>query len=170
MHDIAYDFYGTRLATCSSDKHITIFKQVPAADGAPGQWVPEPNGARPLSASVTGPRQVLVSLSAPAMIGTLEHAHKGPIRKLAWAHPQFGSIIASCSDDHKVIIWKEEVPHCIASRPWHASGITPDLIAARDRWVTERRTWFGSRSTSWWEKPSAVLSILAFRRQCTCVS
>ena len=26
MHDIAYDFYGTRLATCSSDKHITVSK------------------------------------------------------------------------------------------------------------------------------------------------
>ena len=24
MHDIAYDFYGTRLATCSSDKKITV--------------------------------------------------------------------------------------------------------------------------------------------------
>ena len=24
MHDIAYDFYGKRLATCSSDKHITV--------------------------------------------------------------------------------------------------------------------------------------------------
>jgi len=27
--------------------------------------------------------------------------------KLAWAHPKFGSILASCSYDKKVIIWKE---------------------------------------------------------------
>lgn len=27
---------------------------------------------------------------------------------MAWAHPKFGSILASCSYDGKVIIWKEE--------------------------------------------------------------
>ena len=27
--------------------------------------------------------------------------------QVAWAHPKFGSILASCSYDRKVIIWKE---------------------------------------------------------------
>lgn len=27
--------------------------------------------------------------------------------QLAWAHPKFGSVLASCSYDKKVIIWKE---------------------------------------------------------------
>lgn len=31
---------------------------------------------------------------------------------LAWAHPSFGSILASCSFDGKVFIWKEnDGPH-----------------------------------------------------------
>ncbi|GAA6061681.1 hypothetical protein JCM10212_005973 [Sporobolomyces blumeae] len=33
--------------------------------------------------------------------------HDGPIHALAWAHPSFGSIFASCSFDGKVFIWKE---------------------------------------------------------------
>ncbi|GAA5946996.1 hypothetical protein JCM3765_002110 [Sporobolomyces pararoseus] len=33
--------------------------------------------------------------------------HDGPIHALAWAHPSFGSILASCSFDGKVFIWKE---------------------------------------------------------------
>ncbi|CAI7884778.1 unnamed protein product [Closterium sp. NIES-54] len=33
--------------------------------------------------------------------------HEGPVWQVAWAHPKFGSILASCSYDRKVIIWKE---------------------------------------------------------------
>lgn len=28
--------------------------------------------------------------------------------QVAWAHPMFGNLLASCSYDRKVIIWKEE--------------------------------------------------------------
>ena len=34
-------------------------------------------------------------------------SHEGPIHGLAWAHPSFGNILASCSFDSKVFIWKE---------------------------------------------------------------
>jgi protein transport protein SEC13 len=27
---------------------------------------------------------------------------------VAWAHPKFGSLLASCSYDSKVLLWKEE--------------------------------------------------------------
>ncbi|KAK4409901.1 protein transport protein SEC13A [Sesamum angolense] len=33
--------------------------------------------------------------------------HQGPVWQVAWAHPKFGSALASCSYDGKVIIWKE---------------------------------------------------------------
>ncbi|KAL0380467.1 UNVERIFIED_CONTAM: protein transport protein SEC13A [Sesamum angustifolium] len=33
--------------------------------------------------------------------------HQGPVWQVAWAHPKFGSILASCSYDGKVVIWKE---------------------------------------------------------------
>jgi protein transport protein SEC13 len=33
--------------------------------------------------------------------------HEGPVWQLAWAHPKFGNLLASCSYDRKVIIWKE---------------------------------------------------------------
>ncbi|KAK4692737.1 protein transport protein SEC13, partial [Phenoliferia sp. Uapishka_3] len=39
-------------------------------------------------------------------IQTLQ-GHEGPIHALSWAHPSFGSILASCSFDGKVFIWKE---------------------------------------------------------------
>nr|CAB3471742.1 unnamed protein product [Digitaria exilis] len=33
--------------------------------------------------------------------------HQGPVWQVAWAHPKFGSMLASCSYDGRVIIWKE---------------------------------------------------------------
>lgn len=33
--------------------------------------------------------------------------HDAPVWQVAWAHPMFGVILASCSYDRKVIIWKE---------------------------------------------------------------
>ena len=37
-----------------------------------------------------------------------EHRHDGPVWQVAWAHPKFGCILASCSYDGRVVIWKEE--------------------------------------------------------------
>lgn len=34
-------------------------------------------------------------------------SHEGPVWQLAWAHPMFGNLLASCGYDRKVIIWKE---------------------------------------------------------------
>ena len=34
--------------------------------------------------------------------------HEGPVWQIAWGHPRFGNILASCSYDCKVIIWKEQ--------------------------------------------------------------
>eukprot|EP01089_Gocevia_fonbrunei_P005408 TRINITY_DN157_c0_g1_i2.p1 TRINITY_DN157_c0_g1~~TRINITY_DN157_c0_g1_i2.p1 ORF type:complete len:260 (+),score=31.68 TRINITY_DN157_c0_g1_i2:324-1103(+) len=35
-------------------------------------------------------------------------SHQGPVWQVAWAHPRFGVILASCSYDRKVIIWKQQ--------------------------------------------------------------
>eukprot|EP01091_Cochliopodium_minus_P010286 TRINITY_DN2688_c0_g2_i2.p1 TRINITY_DN2688_c0_g2~~TRINITY_DN2688_c0_g2_i2.p1 ORF type:complete len:308 (+),score=86.38 TRINITY_DN2688_c0_g2_i2:30-953(+) len=74
IHDAQLDYYGKRLATCSSDRSIKIFE-------------------------VFDKQQKLVAELK---------GHEGPVWQISWAHPQFGNIIASCSYDRKVIIWKEE--------------------------------------------------------------
>ncbi|PPQ76198.1 hypothetical protein CVT26_009095 [Gymnopilus dilepis] len=38
-------------------------------------------------------------------------AHDAPVSKLSWAHPEFGSIIASSSFDRTVKIWEQAGPH-----------------------------------------------------------
>jgi len=37
-----------------------------------------------------------------------KNSHTGPVWQVAWAHPKYGHILASCSYDGKVLIWKEQ--------------------------------------------------------------
>ena len=34
--------------------------------------------------------------------------HEGPVWQISWAHPKFGCILASCSYDGKVFVWREQ--------------------------------------------------------------
>lgn len=80
INDISYDFYGRRLATCSADKGIKVFD----LDQQTNEW----------------------RLSGEMSVGA--SGHTGVVVKVAWAHPEFGTILASCSEDHSVIVWKED--------------------------------------------------------------
>lgn len=75
VHDAQLDFYGSMLATCSSDRTVKVF------DVQNGEAV--------------GAGETLVG-------------HEGPVWQVAWAHPSFGTILASASYDGKVFIWKNE--------------------------------------------------------------
>ncbi|KAG6856206.1 hypothetical protein H0H87_006602 [Tephrocybe sp. NHM501043] len=77
IHDAQLDYYGKRLATCSSDRTVKVFDVI--------------DGETQRSAG-----------------GYTLKGHTGPVWQVAWAHPKFGHIIASCSYDGKVLIWKEQ--------------------------------------------------------------
>lgn len=62
-----------------------------------GQWV--------ASASSDGTVKIF-SAKDKSVLATLI-GHEGPVWMVAWAHPRFGSVIASASFDKRVIVWKE---------------------------------------------------------------
>jgi len=37
-------------------------------------------------------------------------SHEGPVWQVSWAHPKFGTILASASYDARVIIWRDSSP------------------------------------------------------------
>ncbi|KAL7068853.1 hypothetical protein ACR3K2_06880 [Cryptosporidium serpentis] len=47
-----------------------------------------------------------VSTDQPTFLVELK-GHEGPVWQVCWAHPTFGSVLASCSYDKRVIVWKE---------------------------------------------------------------
>lgn len=77
IHDAQMDYYGKRLATCSSDRTVKIY-------------------------DVTGD----IQNNEVVLTG-----HDGPVWQVAWAHPKFGGILATCSYDGKAIIYREEQPN-----------------------------------------------------------
>ncbi|GAB9464131.1 hypothetical protein Gpo141_00001572 [Globisporangium polare] len=74
IHDAQLDYYGKRLATCSSDRTIKVYD---------------------VTGEVQNNEQLLTG-------------HEGPVWQVAWSHPKFGALLASCSYDGKVIIYREQ--------------------------------------------------------------
>jgi protein transport protein SEC13 len=83
IHDAQLDYYGLKLATCSSDRVVKIF-DVTSSNGG----LPSVN----FSCDLTG--------------------HTGPVWEVAWAHPRFGTLLASCSYDASVIITRQNESVC----------------------------------------------------------
>jgi len=44
--------------------------------------------------------------------------HSGPVWQVAWAHPKYGHILASCSYDGKALIWREQVAQGATPGTW----------------------------------------------------
>ena len=86
VNDIAFDFYGKRFATCSNDKEIKIWDLVSDTNG---------------DAAAT-------SSQAKWQEQAIPRAHQESIWRISWAHPEFGQLFASCSQDKTVHIWEEQ--------------------------------------------------------------
>uniref|UniRef100_A0A0A9XBA1 Nucleoporin SEH1 n=1 Tax=Lygus hesperus TaxID=30085 RepID=A0A0A9XBA1_LYGHE len=80
IHDVAFDHYGKRMATCSSDQFIKVW-EMDSDNVIDGGW----------------------KLSATWK------AHSGSVWKVTWAHPEFGQVLASCSFDRTAAVWEEIV-------------------------------------------------------------
>ncbi|CAO3641121.1 unnamed protein product [Cunninghamella echinulata] len=78
IHGIAYNYYGKRLVTCSSDQRLKVWDFIERQNSA--IW--ESNDAW--------------------------KAHDASIMKALWAPAEYGQIIASCSFDRTVKIWEEQ--------------------------------------------------------------
>lgn len=59
-------------------------------------------------------------------------AHKSQVTCLDWAHPEFGSILATCGSDHHAKIWEEQNPTGALST---ASGASSSAATSASRWV-----------------------------------
>ena len=93
-------------------------------------------------------------------------AHEGPVWQVAWAHPKFGSILASCSYDRKVCVWKET-----QAQQWskvyeyadHQSSVNSIAFAPHDLGLKLAAasadgsisilSWRGPQDNAWEEKP-----------------
>jgi len=67
-------------------------------------------GKRAAAASADCSAYVFEIIDGQQQLSAQLKEHEGPVWKVAWAHPKFGSVLATCSYDMKVIVWKEVQP------------------------------------------------------------
>ena len=98
IHDVAYNYYGDRMATCSSDQFVkvtgpfyqfydTVSISIYYSRSSMQIWDQDEHGNWNLSAAWK--------------------AHSGSVWKVTWAHPEYGQVIATCSFDRTASIWEE---------------------------------------------------------------
>lgn len=121
VHDIAFDFYGKRIASCSSDK-IRIWDCNEEEASSSAMTVSNASAA---SSAASGSWTCMDLPRAP---------HQNSVWRLSWAHPEFGQVFASCSEDRMVCIWEEwsdvSFSHA-AQQPMGGSGLAG---ASKQRW------------------------------------
>ncbi|CAD8178958.1 unnamed protein product [Paramecium octaurelia] len=83
IHDVCYDFFGTKIALGSSDGHIEI---------------QEIN----VNSFKSEQQKDILSYKIP------DFQHKGPVWQLSWSNPKYGNILASCSFDKTICLFKEQ--------------------------------------------------------------
>ena len=72
-------------------------------------------------------------------------AHDAAVSRVCWAHPEFGSIIASSSFDRTVKIW-EQTPMGAQENPQPMNGTQPLPSVLSSRWA-ERAMLVDARGT-----------------------
>ena len=112
--DISFDYYGKRFATCSTDKHIKV-------------WTLLKNSAISTSKSnnSTGNINADESVEYSWSCHDISSAHSESIWRVCWSHPEFGSLIASCSEDRTVCIWEQQ------------ENITSKI--SKDKWICKAK-------------------------------
>jgi protein transport protein SEC13 len=98
QHDAQLDYYGKRLATCSSDRTVKVFDVV-----GEGQRTTGGHTLKGCVLYLFGP-----CFELNGFMHIYIYSHTGPVWQVAWAHPKYGNILASCSYEGKVLIWKEQ--------------------------------------------------------------
>ena len=93
--DVAFDYYGRRFATASSDRTVRVWDL-----NADGLWA---NGASLLLPSSGGGN----SNNANSNNGHVNEwqAHRGPVNRISWAHPEFGQLLATAGAGE----WKKPI-------------------------------------------------------------
>jgi protein transport protein SEC13 len=122
IHDIQFDYYSKRLATCSSDRNINIFeldgpdqhKLIQTLKGHEGPvwkvaWAPGKWNSILASCSYDGKVYLWKDQGGGKYVIIKEHAvHQGSVNDLSWADDEMGLFLACGSSDGKISILRME--------------------------------------------------------------
>lgn len=121
IHDIAFDHYGRRIATCSGDRTVRVWDL-----DEKGEWTFQPGS------------------------GSDWQAHRGPVTRLSWAHPEFGQLLATCGTDHVACVWEER--DASFSFPVHEDATRTSTATTAESQQQQQQSSSSATQTRWIEK------------------
>ncbi|GAA6003410.1 hypothetical protein JCM10207_000321 [Rhodosporidiobolus poonsookiae] len=116
---LAFSPLRTHLATASLDHHIRILHPSPSPSSSSAALTPHSSKPSHSAPTTTGESQAQTWTHAPREW----KAHDGPVLCLAWAAPEFGTVLASGGVDGVVKIWREDSPPPTSSHSSTSSAL-----------------------------------------------
>ena len=136
IHDVAFDWYGRRMATCGSDHMVRVWDRDERTDS----WVQ--TSEFKVSVLTTVCYRPFHPLHLDPCNLVAWQAHSGSVWKVSWAHPEFGQVLATCSFDHTCRIWEEQgMVECIGrgnSQTENVDGVYRPVLIYHDRLLAFR--------------------------------
>jgi nucleoporin SEH1 len=112
IHDLVFDTYGRRMASCSGDRFVKIWdmRGVVAAGGASttaaaGGASTAPDAQQ--QAQQQSQQQSQAVVRDAWVCSAAWQAHRGSVTCLSWCHPEYGTLLATSGLDQEVKIWEE---------------------------------------------------------------
>ena len=104
LQDIAFDYCSNKMAVCSSDRRIQIYKRKNMNnDKTKGEYF-----------NYNGKGNDIINSKEDNNFTNWEfdtswEAHDAPVTKVIFSSPEYGSLLASSGYDKRVIIWQEKI-------------------------------------------------------------
>lgn len=95
LQDVAFDYYNKKMAVCSSDRRIRVYKR---------KHSKEEN----MNIYDDSMKEYNQNQLCNWELESTWEAHDAPVLKIIFSSPEFGSLLASCGYDKKVNIWQEK--------------------------------------------------------------
>ncbi|CAI5712229.1 unnamed protein product [Hyaloperonospora brassicae] len=129
ISDIQLDYYGKRLATCSSDRTFRVY-DVSLAVAA----TEDGDDSATATQSRDHCQQSTQQLHRLQHVVRLADDSVASIHRVAWAHPKFGAVLALAAQDGKVYVYREEL---LQPAPRNAEGADENVTEWRLKHVHE---------------------------------
>ena len=136
IHDIQFDFYGNRIATCSGDRTVKIWNLHNGKFSSASEILIDSDGVNEQKSSNESKSVEPMSIQA----------HRSAVWRVSWAHPEFGQLLATCGADKNVCIFEEVQTG--AMEPLGMGTGAVNGLEASTTWVEKAKLSEASRSVS----------------------